>query len=364
MEATSLVAVGAIACDIILGVPHYPEEDSKLRATSMQRRRGGNVGNSLEVLQQLLAAGKTPNNVRLSLVAALPERDSPSLDFIRSSFENAAADHRDSGFPNDNSDWPLVDLDYCVYRDGHSEPVTSYIISSEASQSRTIVNHNRLPEMTADEMIRATYQLYTSDMAQDELQHFHFEGRIPDTTLECMRYFREQTLTISVELEKPGREGLQNLAYQADVVFYSRSWAEGEGYRAAEECLVHQLRLLGNPPDDRPVACPKLLVCTWGADGAYGLLSDLKAGHEETVTVVHSPAHVNGPAVDTTGAGDTFIAGMLYQLLHSEGQIPARRLPEVDPSALRHALDFANAVAGQKIQRHGFSDLSLPTVSR
>jgi ketohexokinase len=34
---------------------------------------------------------------------------------------------------------------------------------------------------------------------------------------------------ISVELEKPGREGLQELALEADVVFYSKSWAVVSG---------------------------------------------------------------------------------------------------------------------------------------
>jgi hypothetical protein len=31
---------------------------------------------------------------------------------------------------------------------------------------------------------------------------------------------------VSVEIEKPGRDGLLELAATADVVFYSRSWAE------------------------------------------------------------------------------------------------------------------------------------------
>ena len=34
------------------------------------------------------------------------------------------------------------------------------------------------------------------------------------------------TVKISVEVEKPGREGLQELATLADVVFYSKSWAQ------------------------------------------------------------------------------------------------------------------------------------------
>jgi ketohexokinase len=54
------------------------------------------------------------------------------------------------------------------------------------------------------------------------------KGRIPETTLQCIRYLRQALpgSTISVEVEKPNREGLVALAAEADVVFYSRSWAE------------------------------------------------------------------------------------------------------------------------------------------
>lgn len=59
-------------------------------------------------------------------------------------------------------------------------------------------------------------------------------------------------------MEKPGREGLQELAEEADVVFYSKSWAQvgrllpiiftisftdawqANGYKSAEECVRKQ----------------------------------------------------------------------------------------------------------------------------
>lgn len=54
------------------------------------------------------------------------------------------------------------------------------------------------------------------------------QGRIPDVTLLCMQQLRQYhpAVKISVEVEKPGREGLQELAALADVVFYSKSWAQ------------------------------------------------------------------------------------------------------------------------------------------
>ena len=54
------------------------------------------------------------------------------------------------------------------------------------------------------------------------------QGRIPETVQNCIRLLRNllPKATISVEVEKPGREGLSEWAAEADVVFYSRSWAE------------------------------------------------------------------------------------------------------------------------------------------
>ena len=54
------------------------------------------------------------------------------------------------------------------------------------------------------------------------------QGRIPETTLSCIQYLRQALpkASISVEVEKPGREGLEQLAAEADVVFYSKGWAE------------------------------------------------------------------------------------------------------------------------------------------
>lgn len=54
------------------------------------------------------------------------------------------------------------------------------------------------------------------------------QGRIPDVTLACIQYLRKQfpSIRVSVEAEKPGRSGLQELADAADMVFFSKSWAQ------------------------------------------------------------------------------------------------------------------------------------------
>ncbi|KAJ0421971.1 Ribokinase-like protein [Aspergillus carlsbadensis] len=306
----SLVAVGACYVDIILTTPHYPGEDDKLRATSISRRRGGNCPNSLEVLQQIMAESPSDLQVPLNLVAILPARSSVASQQIRRAFE------------------PHVSLQHCIYREEFEEPASSYIIKSQASGSRTIVNYNELPEMTLEEFKTIINGLRSST------GWFHFEGRIPEVTLACIRYIRDRfpDTTISVEVEKPGREGLQELAQEADVVFYSKTWAQNSGYHSAEECVQKQSSLTRNA---------SLLCCTWGQDGAVALETN-------TRNLVHSPAYTppGFELVDTIGAGDTFIAGLLYGLI-CKG----------DVWDLSQKLGMATRLAGTKVGQEGFSGL-------
>ncbi|KAM0285987.1 hypothetical protein ACHAQH_001176 [Verticillium albo-atrum] len=220
-------------------VPHYPQEDEKLRATELQVRRGGNCPNSLQVLQQFLAAegslaAPPSQETRLHLVSPLPARAAPATEQILASF----------------GDGPPIDFRHCLFRTGQLTPASSYVLRSSATGSRTIVNNNKLPDMTVDEFTaivgamtgRAAPESEPSAAGRDVSRWWwHFEGRDPTTTLKCMRLLRQElgeSVHISVEVEKPGREGLQDLAAEADVAFYSKAWAEDCGYASAEACLL------------------------------------------------------------------------------------------------------------------------------
>ncbi|PYH77537.1 pfkB family kinase [Aspergillus uvarum CBS 121591] len=306
----SLVAVGACYLDTILTTPHYPGEDEKLRASNISRRRGGNCPNTLEVLQQLVAHGSSTAQLSLNLVAILPARSSAASQQIRAAFE------------------PHVNMDHCIYREELTEPASSYIFKSQATGSRTIVNYNELPEMTVDEFVTI------ADTLGPTVSWFHFEGRIPEVTLSCIHYLRRHfpSVTISVEVEKPGRPGLQDLAKEADVIFYSKSWAQGNGYQSAEQCVQEQSSLTKKA---------SLLCCTWGEHGAVALSTATK-------DVIHQPAYTAPDLhiMDTIGAGDSFNAGMLYALLCQR-----------DEWSLSQKLSFANRVAGMKVSQEGFSGL-------
>ncbi|KAI1419776.1 Ribokinase-like protein [Xylaria sp. FL1777] len=229
-----LVCVGACYLDIILRqvsppprrggsmvlaryrnfVPYYPDEDSKLRASNLQVRRGGNF--------------------RLYLLTCLPPRNASATVRIIESFGVDTS----------------VDFSRCIFRDNNEEPVNSYIIRSSATGSRTLVNYNDR-ELLAESSSSA-------ESLGNEYAWFHSEGRIPAATLHCIQWLRRSKpkARVSVEVEKPGQEGLENLVAEADVVFFSRSWAKSELYTGAEQCLQSHL------------------FCTWGSQGAAYLSPD------------------------------------------------------------------------------------------
>lgn len=89
----------------------------------------------------------------MSFIGVFPEKTAPAVKFAKDSLG------------------PEVDLDHCIFREQFTEPASSYIVKSMSTNTRTIVNHNDLPEMTAEEFeIRA-------DVFAKERCWYHFEVR-------------------------------------------------------------------------------------------------------------------------------------------------------------------------------------------
>ncbi|KAJ3947378.1 uncharacterized protein N0V96_003769 [Colletotrichum fioriniae] len=194
----------------------------------------------MEVLQQLPRAAHLPHSqiepLTMHLVSPLPERQSQATAQIIASFPSALDTTAAAAASTTE-----IRFDHCLFRKGHQAPASSYIFRSEATGSRTIVNHNDLPDMTTDEFLNVVEAF----RGKGGRTWWHFEGRVPETTLSCILALRralgDDAVTVSVEVERPGRAGLRELAAEADVVFYSKSWAENRS----------------------------LAMVTWGAEGAW-----------------------------------------------------------------------------------------------
>lgn len=132
-------------------MPHYPEEDEKLRASTLSIRRGGNCPNSLEVLQQLV---QPQDAVRMYLISPLPSKSSPAAQRIKASFGESSP----------------VSLEHSLYRETYTEAASSYIIRSEQTGSRTLVNYNDLPEMTVGE-----FEVIVQRFSPHDETWWHFE---------------------------------------------------------------------------------------------------------------------------------------------------------------------------------------------
>lgn len=157
--------------------------------------------------------------------------------------------------------------------------------------------------------------------------------------------------TVSVEIEKPGREGLEDLAAEADVVFFSRAWAEDQGFKTSKTFLEHQGEKLKSRRSDSPLTynpefspnvrltddVSPILFCTWGAQGSRAYHSGI---------IEHAkPLTTDVKVVDPVGAGDSFIAGVLFALALHRGNTVSK------------ALRLGIIVAEAKVQREGFQGL-------
>ena len=339
----SVLAVGILTSDIVLDCAHYPAEDESVRASVRHVRPGGNATNSLRVLARL-AASPAPQPrlaVSASLLASLGSADSTAASL---------ACLRADG----------VDTSRCPVYEQHALP-TSYIVSAQRTGSRTIVHHRgELPELSA---------AHFAALAPHRHTLYHFEARSNTAELltvlhtlsqQQRRQMQEAAVTpfsrwplVSLELEKP-RPSIDALYRLPNLLILSRDYALHLHSAAASphqflSTLPADCPLLPQPPH-------QLLVVCWGAQGSGARLSDGR--------VCAVPAERVGAVADSVGAGDTFIAALLYGALALKEQLSAADgVRGQDVRLIERLLAFANSVAAAKCRISGI-DLPQPVVEQ
>ncbi|CAO3679383.1 unnamed protein product [Rhizopus stolonifer] len=214
----------------------------------------------------------------------------------------------------------------CLFR---KEPTpSSYIVQSTETGSRTIISANTIQDIKKDEFILKVEKI----LAETPLSWVHFEGRNVEEAVKQIDWIESKAtregwrsqLTISVELEKPDRPHIDSLLARGDIVFFSKLFAEKRGYKDPSKFLYNY---------QTKCKSDAILFCTWGANGATCLYKQ---------NFFHSPAPRVKP-VDNIGAGDTFVAGVIFCM--SQGH------------TVQTALKFACEIASKKVAQHGFGDL-------
>ncbi|CAG8556280.1 1889_t:CDS:2 [Funneliformis caledonium] len=302
-----VLSIGSAYEDTILYVDKFPPEDGKQRAQRVEKRRGGNAGNTLTVLSQFpLAQGY--------FMASMASKEAST--FLLQDFEA----HN-------------IKTSTCIFRSNAKHAPVAYIIHANSTSSRTIINYNSIDELTFEEFKRkfdavCTEEVVSTSNSELPFNWIHFEGRNAVEAAKMIDHidtkdWRPRTI-ISVELEKPYRRGLETLMSRADVIFFSKVFAEGKGYENAGDFL----KVMG--PFCKNTAH---LFCTWGSSGAMCF-------HNPTRKLFTAPALPIASIVDTVGAGDTFTAGIIYGL--TQGMTP------------EGCLKFACELAGRKCAQVGF----------
>ncbi|KAF7732512.1 hypothetical protein EC973_003258 [Apophysomyces ossiformis] len=312
-KPVNVLLVGQIYLDTILHMDRFPEEDSKRRAESMEQRRGGNSANAAEVLSQF-------PRVNVWLMSAVGPKESTSS--LLSQLESKA-----------------INTSVCINR--KTPTPSSYIIHSKETGSRTIISCTNTEEITRDEFARK-FEMATIQKTMDfdtvvPFSWVHFEGRNIDQTLQQIEWLEAKAiregwrphLTISVELEKPDRENIDLLMPKGDVVFFSKLFAEKRGYVHPKDFLKAMI------PKCKPQS---ILFCTWGAQGAT-CVQAVPRGE-----FMHASALPIHQVVDSVGAGDTFIAGIIFCLSRGLG--------------LLSSLKFSCELASRKVAQSGFDGLA------
>jgi ketohexokinase len=256
---SKILGIGNAVLDIILTVDHHPEEDEELRAQNKQIATGGNVNNTLYVLNQLghssdICTTIAADSESKQLLSGLKER-------------NISTEHTQK------------------FIKGRTP--SSYVTLNAQNGHRTIVHYRDLPEVSFD---------FFAKIEIEEYDWLHFEGR-NTTQLPGMLNIAKTFLThqpISLEVEKP-RDGIETLFPNVNLIIFSHHYAKAKGFSDGQ-ALLESLEL----PNANT-------VCTWGSDGVW-----FKAINSD---VEHINAEKVSPVIDTLGAGDTFNAGLIHSLI-------------------------------------------------
>jgi len=188
---------------------------------------------------------------------------------------------------------------------------------------------NRVEEFTETELVNAVASIKNLE----EITWVHFEGRIPHVLKLAIPKIKEilPHATISIEFEKPDRPGLVDLFPFANVAFHSHTFVKH--WQSVHPVLTPPLNFYFKFCRHSNQAAK--IILTAGAEGAYWYDPGWGQGVAATREV---------DLVDSTGAGDTFIAGFIWAM----GKLK---------KSVRESTELAVKLATTKVAQEGFDGL-------
>lgn len=300
-DGPEVIGLGAAAIDLLAGVNGFPNPDDKVRTESFEVAGGGNCGNTLIALRRLGLACSILTKVG----------DDATGKMITDEFV-------DEG----------VDTAHVVVKEGMKSPFT-YVLVDLKSGTRTCIH------------TPAEEDLLEVDVKEEWLEsaaHVHLDGRHTLAALKVARMAIERSIPVSLDVEKD-RPHIRELLPLADYIITNARYPNvfAEDFYTGMKTLLE----LGRA---------KFVISTLGSEGSVMMLrGDDTTGNSyptETITIdgtrvklIRCPAEIVHDVVDSTGAGDAFIGGVIYSLVSG--------LP------LDNMLPLASQVAACKLRKFG-----------
>ena len=294
MPALDVVGLGEVVIDLIASVPRFPEPDEKIFATMCEKHPGGVTANFCVALSRL---------------------------GTRTGFIGGVGDDGDGTYLRDSFSREGVDASRLVTRRGVPTPLNFVTITPDGQKAifqspHMLTVFPRPEELDLDYIARARV--------------LHTTALRVDTAESALRHAKKEGVTTSFDLEKHvavyGFEKLAPLIKLTDILLPNKMGALTFTRTDTLNEAAEKLLALG----------PKIVVITLAERGC------LVKTEKETLEV---PAF-RAKAVDATGAGDAFNAGLITGILNQWD--------------LHEAATYANAVAAMKITHVG-AQAGLPT---
>ncbi|KAG6842350.1 hypothetical protein C0991_010640 [Blastosporella zonata] len=324
-----IVASGTLFITHTLSLPAHPAPSSVVRAHSVEKRRGGSANTVRTRRTNFTHTRKLISFELLSLLAQFHAVEAVLVAPL-------------SG--NEEGRMILRDLDnegvitrYCKIWKDAGVP-SAWVLHSTDDNTRTVVNHNPLPDITHEEFVSilgpllapenypqvaspvtptspssmsssVPYASTTSTPRPSQsgsrpvpflfnpnspapFDWLHFEGRSVKTTLNNItgldglareRKWRSHCV-FSVDVGRKGRQGIEALIPHVDVIFVNKHYAEANSPHYATTPRAFLLSLMSIAP---PHA---LLVAHWGKEGAAVLSLPTKEYFQSSGWVEDPPA--------------------------------------------------------------------------
>ncbi|KAF9475393.1 hypothetical protein BDN70DRAFT_883759 [Pholiota conissans] len=284
-----IVASGTLFQTHTLSIPCYPAPSGAVRAHSVEKSRGGSANMLLSLLAQF-------SNVEAVLVASLGGNEEGRA--VLKDLENEG-----------------VITQYCkIWRDAGVP--SAWVLHSAEDSSKTVVNHNPLPDITHEDFVSLLGPLlapenypqttptispiapaygtssattlappttprpsqsgprpmnppFYNPNSPAPFDWLHFEGRSVKTTLSNItgldglareRKWRSHCV-FSVDVGRRGRQGIEALIPHADVLFFNKQYAQANSphYETTPRAFLLSIASIAPPH--------ALLVVHWGSEG-------------------------------------------------------------------------------------------------